>query len=149
MSNTREVPLHTAIKKLLHTFKMKQIDEGGICFGITFSGLVAALTPRQPGDNSPFIGDMSTFVRRLSFIMSIYQDETIPQKIENIKEKVKNKKTLTDEEKMYLEIPAFLQRVDVFFQPQEYAKKDQTLFQQRKVPYTQQAEAVFPLLQPE
>jgi hypothetical protein len=118
MAGTRnensDVTLHVAVKWLLREFNMKT-DDDGVCIGMTNSALVAALAPRQSvaTDERRFIGDLETFINRLAFIMKLYdKQEDVPKRVQEIKEKVKLKNTITDEEKMYLEIPIFLQRVD-------------------------------------
>lgn len=92
---------------------------------------------------------MKTFYQRLKFIMRIYDQDDVLEQVKNSREKVKNNQVLTELEQQYLELPAFLERIDVFFQPQMYAKRFPTLFQHRKAPYSQQAEKVFFLEQPE
>lgn len=145
----RDVTLHEAVRALMRTFGMKQDDEG-VCIGFTYAALLAALAPSQIKHPTHFsVGDFETFRERLRFIMRIYEEKDIPEKIDAIRKKIISKQAITAEEKMYLDIPAFLQRIDMHFQPQAYAKQYPSLFQHRKEPYSQQSEKIFFASQPE
>lgn len=126
---------------------MQRVDHG-VCVGIAYAVVLAALSPRLDGyGDGHFIGDLETFFKRLHFMMAVYQQDDFEKKMKQIKDKIINKQPITESERMYLDLQAFLERVNLFFQPQVYAKKMPTLFQHRKAPYSQEAEKVFAIAQ--
>lgn len=84
-------------------------DKVGICAGISNMIVQASILKQLP-----------TLLNRLNLISPPHTSDTLLYEIQNARNKIKEKKQLTDTEKQYLEIPAFIEGIEIFHQAQYY-----------------------------
>lgn len=82
------------------------IDKNGVCHGLTMMAVQACA-----------VGDIQLFNLRIKFIES---HPNLIQEISDVKDKVRNKKPITDDEQKILDVLAFFDGIILYSQPEKY-----------------------------
>src|SRR3990167_3103588 len=122
---------HLTLLQQLKSLEYKT-NEDGMCYGFASCSALAFLAR-----------DIKTYNKRLDLLETI-EPEALPERIETVRDKVKAKHPLTEEETLLNTIPAFFDGVAITYQPREYRE----FFSSEQMPSVQNLRQTLPLVTP-